>query len=182
MENNKKRAAGSGTTSGPRRERRQAIQWSALQQADQPVSPPADMEKQLKALKKATESAEKQLKELEKADKQAKRASSRSGKHGPRTEKAAETLKETLKKAPGNKPKLVSLEQIQKEQALEAKLASLKKELEKNASNKEQQLLRRSKLLEKGGRSHCSWYREKGRIFLEKGRQASCCCRLAQLS
>ena len=131
MENNKKRAAGSGTTSGPRRERRQAIQWSALQQADQPVSSPAEMEKQLAALKKATESAEKQLKELEKADKQAKRASSRSGKHGPRTEKAAETLKETLKKAPGNKPKLVSLEQIQKEQALEAKLASLKKELEK---------------------------------------------------
>ena len=83
------------------------------------------------SLKKATESAEKQLKELEKAEKQAKRASSRSGKHGPRTEKAAETLKETLKKAPGNKPKLVSLEQIQKEQALEAKLASLKKEPEK---------------------------------------------------
>ena len=128
MENNKKRAAGSA--SGPRRERRQAIQWSALQQADQPVSSPADMEKQLAALKKATES-EKQLKELEKAEKQAKRVSSRSGKHGPRTEKAAETLKETLKKAPGNKPKLVSLEQIQKEQALEAKLASLKKELEK---------------------------------------------------
>ena len=41
-------------------------------------------------------------------------------------------MKETLKKAPGNKPALVSLEQIQKEQALEAKLASLKKELEKN--------------------------------------------------
>ena len=66
MENNKKRAAGSGTTSGPRRERRQAIQWSALQQADQPVSSPAEMEKQLAALKKATESAEKQLKSLKK--------------------------------------------------------------------------------------------------------------------
>ena len=132
MENNKKRAAGSGTTSGPRRERRQAIQWFALQQADQPVSSSPNMEKQLAALRKATESAQKQLKELEKAEKQAKRASSRSGKHGPRTEKAAETLKETLKKAPGNKPTLVSLEQIQKEQALEAKLASLKKALEKN--------------------------------------------------
>ena len=55
MENNKKGAAGSGTTS---RERRQAVQWSALQQADQPVSSSADMEKRLAALKKATVSSE----------------------------------------------------------------------------------------------------------------------------
>ena len=115
------------TTSAARRERRQAVQWSALQQADQPISSSAAMEKQLAALKKATDSAEQQLKELAKAEKQAKRASSRSGKHGPRTE-AAETLKK--EEAKREKPKLKSLEQIQKEQELEEKLASLKKELQ----------------------------------------------------
>ena len=119
MENNKKRPAGSGTTSGKRREQRQAIQWSALQQADQPVTSHSDMEKRLEALKKATKSAEEQLKKLEKAEQQ---SSSRSGKKGLRAQEAGWTQQE--------KPKRVSLAQVQKEQELEEKLASLKKELE----------------------------------------------------
>ena len=116
MENNKKRPAGSGTTTGKRREQRQAIQWSALQQADQPVATHSDMEKRLEALKKATKSAEEQPKKLEKAEQQSKRASSRSGKNGWWTQQ--------------EKPKLASLAQVQKEQELEERLASLKKELE----------------------------------------------------
>ena len=120
--NNKKRPAGSGTTTGTRREQRQAIQWSALQQADKPVTSTSDMEKHLEALKKATMSAEQQLKELEKAEKQHKRATSRRGKKGLRTQEPGWTEHE--------KPKLVSLAQVQKEQELEKKLASLKKELE----------------------------------------------------
>ena len=80
------------------------------------------MEKHLEALKKATMSAEQQLKELEKAEKQHKRATSRRGKKGLRTQEPGWTEHE--------KPKLVSLAQVQKEQELEKKLASLKKELE----------------------------------------------------
>lgn len=67
--NNKKRPAGSGTTTGKRREQRQAKQWSALQKADPPVTSRAEMEAQLEALKKATESAQKQLSQLEKVEK-----------------------------------------------------------------------------------------------------------------
>ena len=122
MGNNKKRRAGSGTTTGKRREQRQAIPWSALQQADQPVATHSDMEKRLEALKKATKSAEEQLKKLEKAEQQSKRASSRSGKNGLRAQEAGWTQQE--------KPKPVSLAQVQKEQEVEERLASLKKGLE----------------------------------------------------
>ena len=115
--NNKKRPAGSGTTTGTRREQRQAIQWSALQQADKPVTSISDMEKQLEALKKATASAKKQIKKLEKAEEDSQRgkraSSSKPGKKGYRSQEAEP-----------------SLAQLQQEQEVEEKLASLRKELE----------------------------------------------------
>eukprot|EP00435_Cladocopium_sp_Y103_P049709 s1514_g15.t1 len=47
--NNKKRPAGSATTTGKRREQRQAKQWNTLQQANPPVTTAADMEVQLQS-------------------------------------------------------------------------------------------------------------------------------------
>jgi hypothetical protein len=125
--NNKKRPAGSGTTTGKRREQRQAKQWNTLQQANPPVTTAAAMEEQLEALKKATESAQKQLAELEKAEQQQKKAANKMGKTGPRSP-------EEWAAASGSKPKLVSLEQIQREQYLKTKLASLKKEMAAKAA------------------------------------------------
>eukprot|EP00435_Cladocopium_sp_Y103_P031587 s1600_g8.t1 len=140
--NNKKRPAGSGTTTGKRREQRQAMQWNTLQQANPPVTtaadmeaqanPPvttaADMEAQVEALKKATESAQKQRAQLEKAEEQQKKAAKKPGKTGPRSA-------EEWAAASAAKPKLVSLAQVQRqqellqrEQELKAKLPSLKKE------------------------------------------------------
>lgn len=118
--NNKKRPAGSGTTTGKRREQRQSKQWSALQQADPPVTSRAGMQAQLEALKKATESAQMQLAQLEKAERQSKKP----GKTGPRS-----PTPEEWAKASERKPRLISLAQVEAEKSLKAKLASLKKEL-----------------------------------------------------
>ena len=101
--NNKKRPAGSGTTTGKRREQGQAKQWSALQKADPPVTSRSEMEAQLEALKKATESAQKQLLQLEKAEEKAQKAK-KHGKAGPRS-----PTPEQWTEVASRKPKLISL-------------------------------------------------------------------------